>query len=366
MKIKHRFPKGLIAIAAIVFSLVAASSSFAIATKSKTPIITSSATPRAGGTITPSGRVQADYGQDFTFDVAPNANYEIADVLVEGESQGPVSQYTFQDVTGNHRIQAKFRLVNYTITVTAGDNIQISPSGTITATYGKKVNFTIKPLNGDTAPMLLLDGAKVDLSKSGNGYKFTLTVNGNHAVFATFEIAASVYDNTKIVDASTLQSLSSISEDGTVLTFAGITPLLQSLSPGDVLVFGSSVLTPNGLLRKVINSSMVGSQVVVDTTQATLADVLKTGQIQISETITPGDLSSTNTSLIKGMTLKNRETQAENGSQSSPISYELKNVDLGGVLASGSISLQPGWNFYVEFPLSQPPILVFTVTMTQV
>ena len=50
-------------------------------------------------------------GSDKTFRITPDAGYEIADVLVDGESVGAVSRYTFETVRKNHTIEAEFRAV---------------------------------------------------------------------------------------------------------------------------------------------------------------------------------------------------------------------------------------------------------------
>ncbi|MGN8896668.1 S-layer homology domain-containing protein [Flavonifractor sp. HCP28S3_F3] len=61
-----------------------------------------------GGSISPSGSVQVTAGADRTFTITPGADYQIADVLVDGESVGAVSSYTFKNVRANHTIQAVF------------------------------------------------------------------------------------------------------------------------------------------------------------------------------------------------------------------------------------------------------------------
>ena len=64
------------------------------------------ATASQGGSIDPSGSVSvAEHGSQ-TFAIVPDPGYEIADVLVDGESAGAVTQYTFTDVTENHTIAA--------------------------------------------------------------------------------------------------------------------------------------------------------------------------------------------------------------------------------------------------------------------
>ena len=61
-----------------------------------------------GGGISPDGRVRVSRGSDKTFRITPDAGYEIADVLVDGESVGAVSRYTFETVRKAHTIEALF------------------------------------------------------------------------------------------------------------------------------------------------------------------------------------------------------------------------------------------------------------------
>ena len=61
-----------------------------------------------GGSISPSGKVRVDRGDDQTFRITPDDGYEIADVLVDGESVGAVSSYTFENVRANHTIEVVF------------------------------------------------------------------------------------------------------------------------------------------------------------------------------------------------------------------------------------------------------------------
>jgi uncharacterized repeat protein (TIGR02543 family) len=61
-----------------------------------------------GGSISPSGDVMVDEWQDKTFTITPNEGYVISDVLVDGESVGPVDSYVFNYVTSGHTIEAIF------------------------------------------------------------------------------------------------------------------------------------------------------------------------------------------------------------------------------------------------------------------
>ncbi len=71
---------------------------------------TINASAGANGSITPSGAVSVNYGDDQTFAIAPNTGCHIADVVVDGSSVGAVSSYTFSNVNANHTIAASFAL----------------------------------------------------------------------------------------------------------------------------------------------------------------------------------------------------------------------------------------------------------------
>lgn len=69
---------------------------------------TITASAGSGGVIDPSGSVRVSRGSDKTFTITANEGYEIADVLVDGESVGAVRSYTFENVKTNHTISVTF------------------------------------------------------------------------------------------------------------------------------------------------------------------------------------------------------------------------------------------------------------------
>ena len=60
------------------------------------------------GSISPAGVVTVKDTADQIFAITPEANYYVADVLVDGSPAGAVTVYKFSDVTGNHTISATF------------------------------------------------------------------------------------------------------------------------------------------------------------------------------------------------------------------------------------------------------------------
>ena len=83
------------------------------------PTYTITATSGPNGTISPSGAVVVNCGDDITFTMTPNAFYSIFDVLVDGSSVGPVGTYTFMNVTAPHTISVTFFLVGCPTPATA-------------------------------------------------------------------------------------------------------------------------------------------------------------------------------------------------------------------------------------------------------
>lgn len=114
----------------------------------------------------------------------------------------------------------------------------------------------------------------------------------------------SIPSTTKVLDESSTRYLTSISADNSVLMFSGISPDLRSLSVGDIIVIGITSATPNGLLRKITNVSIVGNSLVVETSQATLEDAIEKGSITIDKQLSPNDIQSAITS-SRGVALQN-------------------------------------------------------------
>lgn len=73
-----------------------------------TTYYTITASAGEGGSISPSGRVSVSSGTNKTFTMKPAEGYQVADVLVDGESVGAVSSYTFKNVREKHTIEVTF------------------------------------------------------------------------------------------------------------------------------------------------------------------------------------------------------------------------------------------------------------------
>ncbi|WP_292588077.1 InlB B-repeat-containing protein, partial [Mesotoga sp. UBA5557] len=100
---------------------------------------TITATDGAGGNIDPSGDVSVNHGDDQEFAITPDEGYNVEDVLIDGESVGPRTSYTFTEVAADHTIHASFSLLpppTYTVTFNVSDN-QGAVQGASVTFYGE-------------------------------------------------------------------------------------------------------------------------------------------------------------------------------------------------------------------------------------
>ena len=195
---------------------------------------TINATAGANGSISPAGAVAVNYGASQTFTITPNANYHVADVLVDGVSVGAVTSYPFTTVTANHTISASFAINTFTVTPSAGTNGSISPATQQTVNYNGTASFTVTPAAGYSPVM----GGTCGGSLNGTTY----TTN---PIIADCSVTASFTINTLTINA-TAGANGSISPAGAVgVVYGGsqtftITPN-ANYHVADVLVDGVSV-----------------------------------------------------------------------------------------------------------------------------
>jgi hypothetical protein len=72
---------------------------------------TITATSGANGSIDPTGVVTVTEGEDKTFTITPDTDYQVADVLVDSASVGAVDEYTFENLNEDHTISATFEVI---------------------------------------------------------------------------------------------------------------------------------------------------------------------------------------------------------------------------------------------------------------
>jgi hypothetical protein len=151
---------------------------------------TIAASAGTGGSIAPSGDVLVVANANQTFTITTNTGYFISNVLVDGASKGPISSWTFTNVTANHTISATFTnsgVTTYTITASAGTGGSITPSGVVTVNSNANQSFTIAPSGSYKVSDVLVDGVSQGAVTNWNFIKVTT----NHTISASFTLVTS-------------------------------------------------------------------------------------------------------------------------------------------------------------------------------
>jgi hypothetical protein len=146
--------------------------------------VTITASAGSGGTIDPVGAVVVDCGSNQTFAIKHDTCYRVADVIVDGASQGAVTSYTFTNISSApHTIVASFvASPQYIITASAGPGGTIEPAGAVTVNCGSDQAFTIAPTTCDSIADVVVDGVSQGAVSS---YQFT-HVGDPHTIVARF------------------------------------------------------------------------------------------------------------------------------------------------------------------------------------
>ncbi|MGI5854128.1 MAG: InlB B-repeat-containing protein [Bacillota bacterium] len=145
------------------------------------------------------GDISVDEGNDITLYIIPESHYSIDDVMVDGFSEGAISQYTFNDVTSAHSISASFVRNTRTITVAAVENgeILINGSGengtTVTVDQGSEADVAIRPSTGYEIDSITIGATTYstdgEIGDRSGEFCRTVTVNDNISVSAEFRLA---------------------------------------------------------------------------------------------------------------------------------------------------------------------------------
>jgi hypothetical protein len=163
---------------------------------------TITATAGANGTISPAGNVIVGCGESQIFTISPDWCYTVTDVLVDGQSVGSVTSYAFNDVQGNHAIEASFVPLIYKITASAGEGGTIDPEGEQTVICGESQTFTITTDIGYQLVDVLVDGVPDPDIQKGPVTTYTFyIVQDDHtieAVFKKLEAWAKRYNNDSV------------------------------------------------------------------------------------------------------------------------------------------------------------------------
>ena len=201
------------------------------------PDYTLTATAGDHGTISPSGSLTVHQGDDQTLTMAPETGYQVADVLVDGASQGAVTSITFNNIGSDHTVSVSFEPKTYIISAGADTGGSITPAGSVAVLFEGSQTFTITPDLTYEVVEVLVDGVSQGAITS---YTFA-NVNQNHTILARFAIIPVLYTITASSGSDGI-----ISPTGAVSVLGGddktfnMTPA-AGYQVDDVLVDGTSV-----------------------------------------------------------------------------------------------------------------------------
>lgn len=175
---------------------------------------------------------------------------------------------------------------------------------------------------------------------------------------------------TKIITNDAINSLTSISSDGSTLTFNSSAIAVPNLNSGDTIVSDVAPNAPNGFLLKVVAVAKASNgNYVVTTTPTTLEQSIQQGALTASGTLTSDNLVATK-ALRQGVSFKK-------DASGSPV-IQFNNVDLnvgagnnavfsgsnagGNVVVSGNVTISPNYNFSCNISSFQLQHIAFTAT----
>lgn len=97
------------------------------------------------GSVTSNGSDFITYQDVYTYTFTPNDGFVVSDVILNGESLGPLSSYTFFNVCGDQTLRVEFEKVKYLVNVIVGDNGISDVSGTTQVEHGGNLSINITP-----------------------------------------------------------------------------------------------------------------------------------------------------------------------------------------------------------------------------
>lgn len=170
-------------------------------------VFTISAGTNGFGSISPSGDIKVEYGENKTFTFEPIYNYKVYNVLVNGKDVGAVDSYTFYEICENQTIYVVFDLVTFKITSSSDENGSITPSADVK--LGNKKRFDFYPNEGYEILDVKIDG----ISFGAINYYIFENVNLEHSISVEYIIKKfniSVYIDGKGI-VNNMQSIEQVS-----------------------------------------------------------------------------------------------------------------------------------------------------------
>ena len=252
---------------------------------------TITASAGANGTIAPSGAVSVPDGGNQTFTMTPDSGYDVLNVVVDGGNFGPLTSYTFNNVTANHTIS-----VTFVPRVFSVNHTSLGANGSVISTWGM---FTKTGATGfDPTVQTLTDPVTSQSVKWAKPAAGTLDGSGNTT-------AGGSGFNSGIIDG--------IANSGFTLVTA-IIPSTNALGSGDYRSIVNAYLGGFGLYQmdngkvcirlektyNTYNTFSTGTGILVDGTRTVISMVVSnTGVYEVWKDVIVGGVTST-TEILSG------------------------------------------------------------------
>ena len=141
------------------------------------------------GTVSPSGSVVVERGEDLELTITPDDGYRIASVILDGTdvtSEVKDSVFILSNVVSGHSVSVSFERIVYAVEISYGVGGSVSPSGDVPVAYGDDLTISIVPDEGYRISKVTMDGE--DVTSSVTGQELVLReVKSNHDVTVAFE-----------------------------------------------------------------------------------------------------------------------------------------------------------------------------------
>jgi rhamnogalacturonyl hydrolase YesR len=293
---------------------------------------TISASAGSGGSISPTGNVSVNQGDNQTFTISPNAGFIVSSVTVDGTNVGAVPSYTFTNVQANHTIIAAFQPTNLTFTITssAGASGTITPSGTTTVTQGSNQTFTMSANAGFIISNVVIDGVS---QGPLNSYTFS-NIQSNDNITVAFLPTATTF--TLTASASSGGTISGTNPTGKMLPLSGPITVIQGTNQSFTIVPDSGF---------VVSSVIVDGASVGAVTSYTFSNVLTNHTIsaafQAVPTFTITASAGTNGTINPSDTITVTQGSNQSVSIAANSGFTVSNVTVDGA----SVGAVTGYTF---------------------
>ncbi len=179
----------------------------------------------SGGSISPSGNVMVNKGNEQTFIITPATDYQVADVVVDGIPQGALATYIFANVTADHTIEVSFTMNEYDLSCPDSGNIECLErtdagsdsdnldNGMPKVSIEYEFQITVKDSSGNAPQYVRLYMTQRNTLSSNDFYSYDVICSGDYSTGATCTYVTKLgpaaihkfYFEVKISDGTTLK-----------------------------------------------------------------------------------------------------------------------------------------------------------------